>query len=249
MAPLFDTVAELYDEVRPSYPEQVFKLLKEKTGIAENSVVLEVGCGTGQATRHLRLLSADLTCIDVGENMLNINQQNHSDVNFIHSSFEEFETVKKFDLIVSATSWHLMDETTKYTKSYELLKPNGFLAVLTNFHIERDPSAFHNRADYIYKKYLNSEGKNLSGEQKLDDQRIEMENNLFNLSGEITIEWAQEYLISEYIQLRRTYSDHLKLDNEERKNFEQELTSFANTNFNGVITKNYVTSLLIAKKL
>ena len=50
-ARLFDEVPELYDRVRPTYPPELFADLVAITGIHEGSSVLEVGCGTGQATQ------------------------------------------------------------------------------------------------------------------------------------------------------------------------------------------------------
>ena len=50
---VFNEVPELYDRVRPAYPDELFADLVAITGMNERSLVLEVGCGTGQATRSL----------------------------------------------------------------------------------------------------------------------------------------------------------------------------------------------------
>lgn len=50
---MFDEVPELYDRARPTYPDELFADLTAITGVNERSSVLEVGCGTGQATRSL----------------------------------------------------------------------------------------------------------------------------------------------------------------------------------------------------
>ena len=50
---VFDEVPDLYDRVRPRYPDDLFADLVAITGMDERSSVLEVGCGTGQATRSL----------------------------------------------------------------------------------------------------------------------------------------------------------------------------------------------------
>lgn len=50
----FDTVAELYQKARPGYNDELFEKLIELTGISvERSSLLEIGCGTGRATKHL----------------------------------------------------------------------------------------------------------------------------------------------------------------------------------------------------
>ena len=46
---LFEEVPELYDRVRPTYPDELFADLVGFTGMSRRAVVLEVGCGTGQA--------------------------------------------------------------------------------------------------------------------------------------------------------------------------------------------------------
>ena len=50
----FDRAALLYDKVRPGYPEELFEDLVSLSGIPTGGRrVLEVGCGTGQATLPL----------------------------------------------------------------------------------------------------------------------------------------------------------------------------------------------------
>ena len=51
---VFNEVPELYDRVRPGYPDELFADLAAITGIDERASVLEVGCGTGQATARWR---------------------------------------------------------------------------------------------------------------------------------------------------------------------------------------------------
>jgi ubiquinone/menaquinone biosynthesis C-methylase UbiE len=47
---IFDEDAELYDRARPGYPTELYDDLAELAGVRTGSRVLEVGCGTGQAT-------------------------------------------------------------------------------------------------------------------------------------------------------------------------------------------------------
>src|SRR3954451_6870462 len=44
----FEEAPELYDRVRPGYPEELFDGLAGLAGLREGSRVLELGCGTGQ---------------------------------------------------------------------------------------------------------------------------------------------------------------------------------------------------------
>jgi len=49
----FNRVAKDYDEVRPGYPEELIEDIIEITEFPRNGRILEVGCGTGQATTQL----------------------------------------------------------------------------------------------------------------------------------------------------------------------------------------------------
>lgn len=55
---VFNEVPELYDRVRPAYPDELFADLVAITGMDRQSPVLEVGCSTGQATRCSATLSS-----------------------------------------------------------------------------------------------------------------------------------------------------------------------------------------------
>ena len=47
----FNTASTLYEEIRPGYPEKLIEDVLDISGIENNSRILEVGCGTGKATR------------------------------------------------------------------------------------------------------------------------------------------------------------------------------------------------------
>ncbi len=66
---------ELYDRVRPTYPDELFADLVAITGMDERSSLLEVGCGTGQATRSLAALGCSVTAIEPGAGMAGLARQ------------------------------------------------------------------------------------------------------------------------------------------------------------------------------
>ena len=50
---IFDEDAELYDRARPGYPAELMEDLRSFAGLGPGSTVIEIGPGTGQATRGL----------------------------------------------------------------------------------------------------------------------------------------------------------------------------------------------------
>ena len=100
---VFDEVPELYDRVRPTYPDELFADLVAITGMDERSAVLEVGCGTGQATRSLAGLGCSVTAVEPGTAMAALARQRlatSTNVEIETSSFEEWD-----DRVGASTSW------------------------------------------------------------------------------------------------------------------------------------------------
>ena len=52
----YDEAALLYDQARPGYPEALFDDMVSLSGIPPGGRILEIGCGTGQATVPLACL-------------------------------------------------------------------------------------------------------------------------------------------------------------------------------------------------
>jgi len=71
----FDEVAELYDRARPGYPPELFDDLVALAGLGPASRVLEIGCGTGQATIPLVERGLDMTCLELGQSLAAVARQ------------------------------------------------------------------------------------------------------------------------------------------------------------------------------
>jgi protein-L-isoaspartate O-methyltransferase len=110
---LFDEVPELYDRVRPGYPDELSADLVTITGMDTSASVLEVGCGTGQATRSLAALGRSVTAIEPGVGMAALARRRLAtfrNVDIEMSTFEEWDDRgRRFDVLVAASAWHWVD--------------------------------------------------------------------------------------------------------------------------------------------
>jgi ubiquinone/menaquinone biosynthesis C-methylase UbiE len=138
---LFDDVAALYDATRQSYPSEVVDATIATASVGPGASVLEIGCGTGQLTRGLAGRGFTLTAIDIGAAMIAAARRNVADptVRFEVSSFEDLDVNGPLDLIVSATAFHWVDPAVGWAKAARLLRPNGWLALLTTGERYREP--------------------------------------------------------------------------------------------------------------
>jgi ubiquinone/menaquinone biosynthesis C-methylase UbiE len=141
---LFDSVAELYEASRLSYPAEIVEFALATAGLVAGSAVLEIGCGTGQLTESLADFGFSLTAIDIGRSMIATarHRLDGRAVSFQVVSFEDFAAADgSFDLIASGTAFHWVDPEIRFRKPARLLCPGGWLALLETGEHYDDPFA------------------------------------------------------------------------------------------------------------
>jgi len=73
---IFDEDAERYDRARPGYPDVLFDDLCELAQLDAGSRVLEIGCGTGQATRRFAQRGMAIVAVELGANLAAVTRRN-----------------------------------------------------------------------------------------------------------------------------------------------------------------------------
>src|ERR671933_1014886 len=105
----FNEVAELYDQVRPGYPEALFDAVVQLSGIPAQGRILEIGCGTGQATVPFARRGYRILCVELGENLASVARRRlaaYPQVEVRTGAFEDWpEERSAFDLAVSAEAF------------------------------------------------------------------------------------------------------------------------------------------------
>ena len=153
----FDLIAGEYDKYLPTYPEILFDDLLVYSGIAPSADIFEIGCGTGQATSSLvKKGFTNITCVELGKNLARIASnkfQDHPNIRIINTSFENWKAAdSSFDLAISATAFHFIDQEYGYKKVKRILKPLGTLGFFWTIHVPCfDP--IHNEIRKIYQRY------------------------------------------------------------------------------------------------
>jgi trans-aconitate methyltransferase len=130
---LFDEVAELYDRARPTYPEVLFDDLFSLSDLGPDSALLEIGCGTGQATRALARRCHSITCVELGRRLVAVAQRNLGpNVSVINAAFETWDAAgAQFDAVFAAAAWHWLDPAIRFAHAADVLRPEGVLAIVS----------------------------------------------------------------------------------------------------------------------
>jgi tRNA1(Val) A37 N6-methylase TrmN6 len=90
----FDTVARLYDEYRPDYPQELVESTIALSRLPECGRILEIGCGTGKATCLFASRGYAIHCIEPGGHLAAVaarNVQDYPRVSFEITRFEEWQ--------------------------------------------------------------------------------------------------------------------------------------------------------------
>ena len=108
------------------------KIQKIKTYLSPESVVLDIGCGTGTQCDDLAGNVKQVTGIDISSKLLAIAEQRKierklENVNFIHTSFlDEHFQEESFDLVTAFYVFHFFEDIdTAFARIHNLLKPGG----------------------------------------------------------------------------------------------------------------------------
>jgi ubiquinone/menaquinone biosynthesis C-methylase UbiE len=130
---VFDSVAELYDVQRSGYPKALFADIMTIGRLRPGDRVLEVGCGSGQATSGFLAEGLDVTGIDPGASLVGLARDKFlasKAVRFEVTTFEEWPLEeRKFNLVAAAQSWHWLRGDVAFAKAAGALVPSGSLAI------------------------------------------------------------------------------------------------------------------------
>lgn len=228
-----------YDRYRPNYPNELFDdIIKYSAEPLKN--IFEIGAGTGQATKFFVNLEADITAIDIGENMVDYlceKFKRYSKIKCICTSFEQYErSGKKFDLVYCATAFHWLDEKTALTKIKGILKDEGIVALFWNHpFVGRRDNVVHEKIRKIYAKYRSSDKtpKEFCKKDTEKYARLLSENGFKDVT--VKIYYSQrKFTAKEYVGLLNTYSDHRLLPPDIKADFEKEIYNAIRNNGNEI---------------
>ncbi len=150
---LFGHDAAAYDEARPGYPAWVFDDIDQERALAGASV-LEIGPGTGQASRELiRRGAAQLTLVEPDTRLHPVLESglNGTNVEVLGTRFEdEGLPLRHYDVIVAATSFHWLDQASALALTRSLLAGGVVAALAWNtFQALGATDSFHDATVHI----------------------------------------------------------------------------------------------------
>ncbi len=213
----FGRLAQLYDRVRPSYPDA---LVDELVGIDGRVMeVVDVGCGTGIASRAFEARGCHVLGVEADRRMAEVARAGGLEVEV--STFEAWDPHgRRYDLLTAAQAWHWVEPTIGSAKAAEVLRPGGRVGHFWNRGTHAPEVATELEAVYRVhapelvghsillgtgtQERFDSTLAALAATGEFDDLRI------------MRFPWTKEYSSAEWVDHVSTHSDHAGLPAERR---------------------------------
>ena len=150
----FTGKAEIYKKYRPSYPKELIDYLYSQIGFNKNSVIADIGSGTGIFSRLLLERGSTVYCVEPNEDMRRTAENdlveftNFTSVNGSDKNTGLYD--KSLDFITAAQAFHWFDRQLFKQECRRILKPIGKIVIVYN---GPEDCEFIKKRDTISEKY------------------------------------------------------------------------------------------------
>ncbi len=249
----FDKVPDIYHRIRPGYPPALFDNLFDL--LPGRPHVLEVGPGTGQATRDLLARGATVRAIEIGPAMAEKLRRvlPGTDLAVTVGDFEHLPADEaSYDCVFSATAYHWIGPRAQLDRPAALLKPGGAVAIVDLIQLNSpNDRGFFAAAQPIYERY--GEGHTGPPAPRRDEVDPPIRSALQHDGRFAALEvrrydWDQTYSAAEYRQLMLSYSGTQSMEPATRQCLVDDMEEFVREQFNDQVTRPLVVTLTTATR-
>ncbi|MFH9751542.1 class I SAM-dependent methyltransferase [Streptomyces griseus] len=269
----FDEDAELYDRARPGYPPELYDDLVDLAGARPGRRVLEIGCGTGQATVPLAALGCRITAVEAGPRMAAVARRNLAEAEVgaedgagagagarvasaevVTAEFENWPLpAEPFDVVLAATAFHWIDPAVRVSRAADALRPGGALAVVRGQHVRGGTEEFFVEVQRCYERFdpATQPGTRPPEADDVDNSDHAEEVARSGRFGETVFRrctWDLTYTTAEYLDVLRTYSGHRALPEAARNGLLACVAGLIDGRYDGRVTKRYLIELAVSQR-
>ena len=253
---LFGSDPAAYDLARPGHAERVYDVLVERCGLEQGTHVLEVGPGTGQATRRLLDLGANPLVAIEPDPALADHLEGRLDgrVDVRRVALEDADLpANEFDLAVAASSFHWVEEELGLAKIFTAVRPGRWFAMWwTLFGDGDNPDAFIAATSPLLEGLAASPTRGIEGRppHALDTEaRLgALEVAGFELGTHELATWNARWDAKGIRALYGTVSPIARLDDAQRTKILDGVAQIAEADFGGRVDRTLRTSLYTARR-
>jgi SAM-dependent methyltransferase len=124
----FGAIAGAYERFRPGYPEELFDVVATYAGKPVRTA-LEIGAGTGKATRLFAEHGVEVTATEPDAAMLaELRKAVPASVKTVQAAFEDLRPGETYGLVYAAAALHWTQAEGRWPRAAALLEPSGVFA-------------------------------------------------------------------------------------------------------------------------
>jgi len=247
----FNEAPEIYDKVRPSYPTDLFDALFQM--LPSQPEIVEVGPGTGQATKDLLARGASVLAIEIGPaTAARLRSNLPSDrLRVAVGDFEVMEIAAgEADTVFSATAYHWISREAQTDRPAAILRPGGLVAIVDLIQVDSPEDAgFFAAAQPIYERHGQGHSGPPAPNRESVDPKIRAvldEDRRFDCVDVRQYDWDQTYSASDYRNLMLSYSGTQMMQESDRVGLLDDMETFIRNDFGGIVTRPLVVTLTTA---
>ncbi len=214
----FGRVAEQYERARPSYPAEALDDVLAYAELPAGEEVVEVGAGTGKATRLLAGRGLRVLALEPDAAMAAICRRvtDPALVRVVETDFESWRPGRRVGLVLCAQAWHWIDPVLRWRRAGEALRPNGAVAALWTFPVW-DRIALRAALDRVYEEVVPEMVADFPLHPGSRAERIAGAWHEDVGAGFVDVrsvdhDWALPYTAREYTEMIATHQDHIRLE-------------------------------------
>lgn len=193
----FSSAAELYQRVRPNYPQEIVHWLIEDLKITPHATALDLGAGTGKFLDYLTQATPNVIAVEPIAEMLEQLKIVHPEVQVQQASSHQIPLKSNsIDAILCAQSFHWFANLETLTEMHRLLKPNASLGLIWN---QRDESVDWVKALADFLKDFEGDTPRFHSHQW---QKVFEQQSLFKLEGQKVFVQQQRGTVEEVVSNR-----------------------------------------------
>ena len=211
---LFANVADLYDDVRPDYPERLYDVLAQAVGPLRDRAVLDLAAGTGLATRALSARGARVVATDIAPGMLATLRRRTPAVPAVAARAEALPfRDDSVDLVVCATAWHWVNVAVALGELRRLLRPGGHLALWWANHRVGHGIAWEDAQNAVFDRWNVERGSRAPDASGVGprDAAEDLRRRGLDVVLDTELTWERSVSREHHLQVLRTHSDNLVL--------------------------------------
>lgn len=164
---IFEEQADLYDAICQEYPPQLVDEIVVLAGLKPGARILEIGCGSGQATVAFAERGYHIVAVELGERLAQLARQKlrvFPQVTVIQHEFESWPLpAQPFDLVLSTDAFHWIEPREGIPKLAQALVPGGMVALVWRVVDDAD-TPLHRAIAHVYAQVAPDWQNPLSGQ-------------------------------------------------------------------------------------